>query len=339
MKRQILRRLLLAAIASLLFAGLQIARVDGLIPLPGGSGSAPARTSTVRRPMTLQPHADVTPPSARTGSTPRIVGGSQNRRSLGQIIDSAVANQDGTYGVAVKNLATGEAALLNADEFFPSASLYKLAVMYEVFRQESIGDLSLSEILTVQPEDLAEEGDDESFDVGDQLTVEQALELMIDASNNVAAYMLAYRVGWDRINQTMASIGLDHTRVPAGEWKQQVHDWRSELASTSPSDLLAFFERLHRHQLIDARSSDQMLHLLLNQQINDRLPANLPPGTAVAHKTGNLDGVVNDAGIVYGPRADFIVVILSRDVDEDAATATEANLTGALYDYFNGTYR
>lgn len=339
MKRQVLRGLLLAAIAGLLLAGLEIARLNGLVPRPARDGSAPSSTTSNQRSATLQPRAFVKPLNPGDGASSRNATVPSNRQRLDQIVDSAVAHQNGTYGVAVKNLSTGETALVNADDFFPSASLYKLAVMYEVFRQQSTGDLSLSEVLTVRPEDLAEAGDDDALEVGDRLTIEQALERMIEISSNVAAYMLAHRVGWDRINQTMDEIGLDHTRVPAGTWKARVHDWRAEFASTSPSDLLTFFERLHRHQLIGVRASDQMLQLLLNQQINDRLPANLPPGTSVAHKTGNLDGIVNDAGIVYGPRADFIVVILSRDVDEGAATSTEAKLTRALYDYFNGTSR
>ena len=78
-----------------------------------------------------------------------------------------------------------------------------------------------------------------------------------------------------------------------------------------------------------------MLVLLLNQRVNDRLPANLPANTKVAHKTGNLDQVVNDAGIVYGPSANFILVVLGQGVDDGIATTAEARLARTLYDRFN----
>src|SRR5690606_31959123 len=78
-----------------------------------------------------------------------------------------------------------------------------------------------------------------------------------------------------------------------------------------------------------------MVHLLLEQKINDRLPALLPPGTPVAHKTGNWPGNVHDAGIVYGPTSTFVIAVLTEDVGDTAeATAIIAELTRVVYDYF-----
>ncbi|HLZ08302.1 MAG TPA: serine hydrolase, partial [Chloroflexota bacterium] len=236
---------------------------------------------------------------------------------------------------AVRNLKTGETASLNAEEFFPSASLYKLAVMYEVFRQKQIGQLSTDEVLTIQPSQMKEANEDDSLSVGDNLTIQQALESMIGQSNNVAAFALAERVGWEQINQSMGALGLNYTRIPAGTWKTQVSDWRSTESSTSPADMLTFFQALYSHKLISPEASDAMLKLLLDQRVNDRIPSNLPAGTAVAHKTGNLPSIVNDAGIVYGPHADFIVVFLTHDVDESFATTAEARLARRLYDVVN----
>lgn len=255
--------------------------------------------------------------------------------AIAEVVSAALAGQAGTFGVAVRDLDTGQSYSLNSDAFFPSASLFKLAIMAEVFRQQAQGSISLDQKLTIQPSEAVESTDDDPLSTGDELTVQQLLQAMIDQSSNAAAYALADRAGWEQVNDTMATLGFDHTRLPVGAWQAQMTDWRHDDASTSAGDMLAFFDQLSRRQLISPAASDQMLQLLLNQHINDRIPADLPAGTKVAHKTGNLEGIVNDAGIVYAPNTTFVVVMLSQDADDGNVTTAEAQLARGLYDLFN----
>lgn len=254
---------------------------------------------------------------------------------VASVVSRGLAGVGGSWGVAVRNLKNGQTFVQDGDDFFPSASIYKLAVMYEVFRQNAAGSLSLDDVLSVRDEDLDEGMEDEELSPGDQVPVRKALDLMISLSDNGAAHILAYRVGWEQLNVSMAKLGLNHTRVPVGDWQAQWTDWRSQDACTSPNDLLVFFDRLYHRQLVSLAASDAMMRLLLDDEINDRIPANLPPNTRVAHKIGNLDGVVNDAGIVFGPKADFIIVMLGNNVDSDGATAAEAHLARGVYDLYN----
>src|SRR5207248_5148937 len=81
-----------------------------------------------------------------------------------------------------------------------------------------------------------------------------------------------------------------------------------------------FFTLLAKRQLISPAASDRMLARLERQQINDRLPAQLPGGVVVAHKTGNLSGVTHDAGVIYTKTGPRVVVAMTWDaLDEDAA--------------------
>lgn len=250
-------------------------------------------------------------------------------------VSHSLAGVGGSWGVAVRNLKNGQTFVQNGDDFFPSASIYKLAVMYEVFRQNAAGLLSLDEVISVRDDDLDEGMEDEELSPGDQVPVRKALDLMISVSDNGAAHILAYRVGWEQLNVSMAKLGLNHTRVPVGDWQARWADWRRQDACTSPNDLLVFLDRLYHRQLVSPAASAAMIQLLLGDQINDRIPANLPPNTRVAHKIGNLDGVVNDAGIVFGPKADFIIVMLGNNVDSDGATTAEAILARRVYDLYN----
>jgi beta-lactamase class A len=85
-------------------------------------------------------------------------------------------------------------------------------------------------------------------------------------------------------------------------------------------------------QIISEPASEEMLTLLEGQQINDRLPAYLPEGTIVAHKTGNLDGLVHDAGVIYTPSGPVVVVIMTEDVEEWQAIDLIATVARLAYD-------
>jgi hypothetical protein len=105
--------------------------------------------------------------------------------------------------------------------------------------------------------------------------------------------------------------------------------------TTSASDMLRFLDLLARGRMVSTAASSDMVHLLLRQRVNDRLPRLLPGGVEVAHKTGNLPGTVNDVGIIYGPTSTLAVAALVSDTtDETAAASGIAQLSLAAYTYF-----
>jgi hypothetical protein len=147
---------------------------------------------------------------------------------------------------------------------------------------------------------------------------------MITRSDNATANLLADRLGWANVNNTMQELGMRETR--------QVGD----RITTSPRDLLHLLELLALGRGPSTAASTEMVELLLAQKVNDRLPAQLPRDTPVAHKTGNLDGVVHDVGIVYSPDATYAIALLSEETpDVGQVTQAEAALSRAVYDYFN----
>jgi beta-lactamase class A len=106
------------------------------------------------------------------------------------------------------------------------------------------------------------------------------------------------------------------------------------VASTSPRDLLTFFRLLGNGHLLTPDVCEKMREILLRQQVNDRLPSLLPPATPVAHKTGELVGVRNDAGIVYSPKGAYVIAVLGSGVDEAEATEAIARLSRSVYERF-----
>ncbi len=228
------------------------------------------------------------------------------------------------FGIAVKDLATGRGFLINADVEFPAASLFKLPVMFEVFKQNRLGLLSMDEELEITEHYAEYDLGTLDMEVGEKVRLARALERMIMVSDNTSAVMLLDRTGAANVNRDMKDLGLEHTRILA------------QGLSTSPKDMLLFMEMLALGKGVDPETSQAMVQLLLRQQINDRIPLLLPRGTPVAHKTGNWDGIAHDVGIVFSPRATYVIALLTQDLaDVRAGSRALAEVSREVYDYFN----
>lgn len=218
--------------------------------------------------------------------------------ALEEVIRSHIPAGLGTFGIAVKDLSSGRTAYVNPDEVFETASLYKLFVMVELYRQRTAGTLSFSEP-----------------------GITSNLEAMITVSDNDAAETLWRRVGIANINTTMRNLGLPHSQV-------------AFVSTTTPREMGYLLERIALLRAVDADSSAEMIRLLGRQRINDRLPLGLPDGTFVAHKTGDLGAMTHDVGIVYAPTGPFVIATLNKDTsDVYASRSVEIGVARAVYDY------
>ncbi len=248
---------------------------------------------------------------------------SAGNAQLLQIIKNDMARAgSGRIGVAVKFLPTGQTAYWNADKVYESASLYKVFVMYEAFRQERAGAISFSNRMVITQAIADVNGGYSPVPIGSSLSISQALELMITVSDNASAVALRQRLGVNSINASIKSrLGLTETQI--------LYD-----SVTSPRDMLRFFDGLSRLAYLDVDASKEMMRLLLAQQDNDRIPAGLPKYVWVAHKTGELDGVRNDAGIVYSPAGPIIIAIVDdHTYNLSALISAEVKLSSDIYNY------
>jgi beta-lactamase class A len=243
--------------------------------------------------------------------------------ALATRVTERIAGRSGRYGVAIKDLRSGRGVLVDADTRFEAASLFKLAVMYEVFRQREAGTLSFGENLQITQRHV--EWDLGTLDrpAGSWISIGEALERMVTISDNSAAILLADRVGPGNVTRNLNSLGLTRTRYSV------------EDLSTSPADMLLLLEAIARGEAVSREASADMIHLLSRQRVHDRIPRLLPAGTIVAHKTGNLPGVVNDVGIVYGGDQIFVVAVLVEGTRNDGeATRITGELAAIAYEHF-----
>jgi beta-lactamase class A len=257
------------------------------------------------------------------------------REAARQELREAFANLPEGYGFVVLDAAGAVVFEHRATEQFQAASLYKLGVAAEVFRLKKAGVLSFSDPLIVTRESLAD-GDTlfAAGDVGRKITVGEAVDFMITRSSNVAAILLMKKVGPSGVNRMFGDLGMPETKLLDRPFRNIYGNAKNQ---TTPRDIAHFFWLLLREKVVDADSSRAIITLLLRQRIEDRLPASLPKGTPVAHKTGNLVGVVHDAGILYTRNGPVVVVGMSQDgpTEEEAINAI-AQLGRVTYDSYHG---
>jgi beta-lactamase class A len=223
-------------------------------------------------------------------------------------LDALVAGFPGRAGVWIADRAsTTPLYSHDAGTNVTTASLYKLGVLMEAERRVDSGQLRYRDLITIGEDDVTEEGS--GYEVGAVLSVDDALEAMITLSDNGAALALWHLFGGDIIDATLARAGMPDFHVTFDSTGNTV---------ATPRAIGTFFGLLARKELVSAAASERMLARLQRQTINDRLPASLPRQTVVAHKTGNLDGFIHDAGIIFTPTGERIVVVMTSDAFEAA---------------------
>jgi beta-lactamase class A len=153
---------------------------------------------------------------------------------------------------------------------------------------------------------------------------------MITVSSNLATNLLIEKLGVDHIRATVNSLHAEGMNVLRGVEDGKAFD-KGLNNTTTARGLLILLEAIAKGEAVDAESSRQMVAILKRQKFNDGIPAGLPPGVTVAHKTGEITKIHHDAAIVYAPRP-FLLVILVRGIaDEKVSAALMAQLASQIY--------
>ena len=275
------------------------------------------------------------------------IGAAQRETLVDPKLAAGVQNQiqksGADVGVAFRTLDGKVEWFWRADDVFHAASTMKIPVMIELFHQVREGKLKLDDALPVKNEfhSLADDSiftldpaDDSETDlykaVGQTRTLSQLCELMITVSSNLATNLLVEKLGVENIRATVHALHADGMNVLRGVEDNKAYE-KGMNNTTTARGLLILLEAIAKGQAVDPDSSQQMAEILARQKFNEGIPAGLPPGTRVAHKTGELTKIHHDAAIVYAPRP-FVLVILVRGLAESKESAAlMADITRRIY--------
>ena len=260
-------------------------------------------------------------------------------------IQSRIAQSGADVAIAFQTLDGNDQWVLRGDDPFHAASTMKIPVMIELYRQVREGKLRLSDPLLIRNEfhsivdssvfQLSAADDSEATlyqSEGQARTLSQLCELMITESSNFATNLLIDKLGVENIRATVHALGADGMNVLRGVEDQKAFD-QGRNNTTTAGALLQLLRAIAipDGKIVDADSSREMIAILERQKFNESIPAGLPPGIKVAHKTGEITKIHHDAAIVFAKRP-FILVILVRGIqDAKGSAALMADLTRILY--------
>lgn len=276
--------------------------------------------------LTSAAHAQAKP-RTDAGKDVRNDAGTQEVRAkltarIAQVAGAQVA-------IAVHDLASGRRLAMEGDTVFHAASTMKVPVLFALFKEFEGKRMRPDETMRLenrflsivdQSEFTLNAGDDSDSSVyamvGTDVPLRVLAERMITHSSNLATNALITRLDPVRITALTREFGATQMMVRRG-----VEDnvaFRAGLNNTTTAnDLVALFVALERGKVANKRSTDDMLKILEAQAFNNEIPAGLPPGTRVAHKTGSITATLHDAGLVYPEsRAPYAIAILTRRIDD-----------------------
>ncbi len=272
------------------------------------------------------------------------------RESLSRQIDKLLAGFEGKLWLYAKNLDTGAEFGLRPDERVRTASTIKLPILCSLFDLVAAGKVRWDEKLTLHEDDkISGSGVLHEFSDGTQLSVRDVAHVMIVVSDNTATNLILDRITADAVNDYLDRIGLKATRSlrkvrgdgtalkpPSGMSKASLLPENKPygLGVTTTREMVTLLEMIERGKVVSPDASKEIVAILKRQQYKDGIGRRR--GDDVASKSGSLDALRSDVGIIYLPTSRLAMAATVDDmpkVDYSPDNAGEiliANVTERL---------
>lgn len=242
---------------------------------------------------------------------------------LQNLIQNAVGTTWKNYSIYVKDLSSSFEVGVNETVMYPAASVSKIAILASLYYQVQQKNVDLDKQITVQAGDIQDYGSGviRNDPPGGTYTVKTLARLMMQQSDNTAAYILAnYIVPITTIQKDITSWGLTQTDMDQN--------------TTSNKDMALLLTKIFSGGIVNAAYTQEMLSFLKDSDFEDRIPGNLPATSTTYHKTGDAVAQLHDVGIVTDGKLQYYIGIFTADItDEEETKKLMANLSKLVYDY------
>ncbi len=251
-------------------------------------------------------------------------------------LTALTATYEGRVGVAFIDLRTDREFSINGRKQFMAASVAKLPVMAAAFHLSDLSQYDLQQRLVFHDEDkLGGSGILQWMRGGTEYTRWNLARMMIVLSDNTATRLLVNDLSLAAVNDYIKNSGLTQTAIVDPTMLNEPPS--AVLNKTTPRDMARLLAMISRQQGFSAQSKKEMISFMRNQRYRWGIWRGVPPKTVVADKTGNVDGVLNDVGIVYTKRGNYIISIFTEGFKKqrDARLVINA-VSRAAYEEFTG---
>lgn len=265
-----------------------------------------------------------------------------------KIHECLVGYPEATVALSLKDSSNKLNWGINENRIFHAASLMKVPVMVEIFRLISEGRLSLEQELRIRNQfysvidhstySIEEDTDDHTYlRLGKTMSIADLMHQMIAVSSNIATNILLETIQIEQINATLRKMQVYNSKVLRGVEDLKAFEQHQNNIITA-SDIALVFEKILNGTCVSRFYDDMMIRILNGQQFNEMIPAELPNGTRVAHKTGDITRIHHDAGIIYPVNSPpYILALLIEGIENQVDSARlGARLSKVVYQSVRG---
>lgn len=265
---------------------------------------------------------------------------SQKQRGMSLKLEDTVKDVDrrldGYVGVAMLDLTSGDTIFYHADDVFPTASTIKVAVLAELYRQAEKGTLKLDDVYTVRAEDdVPDSAIFNGLTPGlTKLTLRDLAQMVVAVSDNAATNVLIDRVGMQNVNAFLQTLSLTKTKLQRKMMDiNAAKEGRENLAT--PREFMMLMEAIYRGRVVNKQFTDDLLKLLATQKGSPFQRA-LGENVKIADKSGELDAVRCDIGVIYATNRPFVLSVMTTYL-KDNREGEEAieEIAQSAYHYYD----
>jgi beta-lactamase class A len=254
---------------------------------------------------------------------------------------------EGDVAVCVKNLRTGETFAYRDDAVMPTASLIKLPIMIETYRQAAEKKVDLDATVVLKDSDKVPGSGilTDHFSSGASFPLRDAVHLMIVFSDNTATNLVLDAIGIKSTAETMERMGYPNTKAHSKVFRRDTSVFpdrsaRYGIGSTTAAEMVRLCEALHKGEIVNQEASKTMLKHMKSCDDKIKIPRFLPEGTSVAFKTGSVNDARTAAGIIETPGGPVALCVLTeknkdqRWNPDNAGDLLIATISREVYLYF-----
>lgn len=272
-------------------------------------------------------------------------GMSSDIEDLRKRLESVIEESGAEVGLAFKDLESGESLLIQADVMMHAASLMKVPVMIEVFKQAEQGKIQLDTRILVKNEfksivdgsqyslAVTDDSDDDIYQyIEKKLSIRELVQRMITVSSNLATNILIELVDARNVMKTLQELGIYNMKVLRGV--EDVEAYEMGLNNqTDALSMLLVMQSLIEGSACSKDACEEMIDILSLQKFRTKIPAGIPSGIRVANKTGSITRIDHDAAIVFPEgRRPYVLVVLTRGIENrEEAERLIAGLSKIVY--------